>query len=270
MTIGTDGSVSELDAYHSITGQDVNGGVFGTSAQLSLLPAAGWFGFCLQYGIVRGHDRSALELPHLPTTLAPTWRTSLSLSYLDVDIDSGINGTANESANTFGSLASGQNYQVDDPSGALPAILDNLLLGSLDDTNSAAELSIDVAMAMSWSLGTLLTGEEVIVGVLIAEDATTLGPFAITHFDSDPNWQTMITDSGAIRTPSTAPEPSALALRVSGLLIDPVEVTARTNTRIGSASDLLLLSVKSFVYSVIATSRRSDYYYFKVGNPVPR
>jgi hypothetical protein len=217
-TIGADGSVWELDAYLGISGQDLNGSFFGSTAQLSYDP--------LPAGVDYSFLSPSLSLDSKDLTLSYkfTNNTSAALagitffSYLDADIGlSGLNETAKEN----GALAATQNYEVGDPNVVIGGILDDLFLGSLNGSNAFPPApgtnGGDVAMALSFGLGDLAVGESGIIDIQISEIGDYLGSFYLTQSDLDTRLAaTKITYSGAIRA-ATVPEPSSLALFILGV-----------------------------------------------------
>lgn len=214
--IGTGGTVFEIDAYLNIAGEDLNGGFFGTSAQLSMDPLP----IGLDYSFA-----SSLSADSTDLTLSYTFANSTGadiagvqfLSYLDADIDAAANGPFNEYAATSGSLPTGQGFEVDEPTGVFPPILDHLLLGALTDVNLLPfGTPGNVAMALSWDLGTLLNGESTTVDVMMSEDGSSLGGFSIRQSDMEAGSQTNVTYSGEIRQAAVVAEPPALALLLLG------------------------------------------------------
>jgi hypothetical protein len=100
------------------------------------------------------------------------------LVFLDAEIDETANTFFNEFATTSGTLATGQNFEVDEPGLVFGDIFNNFLLGQLDGTNALPQGNPeDVSMALSFSftVGAIGPGETLVVSVLISEDRTSIG-----------------------------------------------------------------------------------------------
>ncbi len=213
MTFGTTGSVFEIDSYLNIAGVDLNGTAFGTSAQLSLDPLPAGLDF--RFADLLSPDTTDLTLRYTFTNNTGVDIAGVKfLSYLDADINGAIN-PSQEVAAASGSQAVGQAFEVGTPEGTFPEILDNLLLGSLSNTNDFPPgTQGNVAMALSWDLGTLANGASTLVDVMISEDGAFLGPFSLLQSDATTS-QTSITYSGATRA---VPLPSVVVLLLPGFV----------------------------------------------------
>jgi hypothetical protein len=226
MTIGSGGSAYEIDAFVNVSGSDLNGAATGTSAQLSLdpLPADLAFAFSTELS-ADGHD---LLLSYELTNISASTLTGVTfLSFLDADIDNAINTYFDEYAVTAGSLAAGQNFEVDEPGYLFGDIYENLLIGSLDGTNAIPIGNPDdVSMALSFELAPLASGQKTIMQIMISEAGNSIGSFAIRQADIDPGSATQITYSGRAFSPAV-PEPSAALLYTAGMLLVSVSLRGR-------------------------------------------
>lgn len=220
ISVGSGGEIFETQAFLNVAGLDLNGGAIGTSAQLDLdsLAASGLsvgFGASLQDG------NSDLLMSWQITNTTSSALDVTFLHFVDAEIDETLNTFFNETASTSGTPAAGQGFEVDEPGFVFGDVFDNLLAGSLDGINIFPPAE-DVAMALSFALGPLAGGASAVVDVMVSEDGDFLGPFAITHTDTDPGSPTAITYSGAVRSgPGPAvPEPmAALAFALGAAVV---------------------------------------------------
>ncbi len=214
-TIGAGGEVYELDAFVNIGGQDLNGGTFGTSAQLSVdaLPA----GLDFAFGATLSADSTDLTLSYSFTNnTGSDLNDFVFLSFVDADIDAASNTWYNEFATISGTLEAGQNFEVDEPGYVFGDIFNNLLRGDLDGTNAVPPGSPeDVGMALSFGLPVFELGETFGIEIMLSEDGDSLGTFLISQ--GDPGSTTTIAYSGAATQPM--PEPSSLVLFGAGGLV---------------------------------------------------
>ncbi len=208
------GSVFEIDAFIQIEGLDLNDAGPGTAARVSTdsLPPE----LTLSFSSELSGDESDLTLRYrIDNTGASPLAGLTFLSLFDAEIDQGVNTFFNEFAETTGSLAIGQSFEVDEPGFGSGDLFANLLAGQLDGVNAVAEgFENDVAMALSFALGPLSVGDSALVELLVSEDGDSLGSFSIRHLDADPLSTTEITYSGRA---TVVPEPSTLTLLLLGL-----------------------------------------------------
>lgn len=224
-SIGTGGSVFEVDAFLNIGGMDLNGGFFGTSAQLSLDP--------LPVGLSYSFS-SSLSLDSTDLTLSYTFSNNTGgflsnvqfFSFLDAEIDEPINSFFNEYGDVIGTVGTGaadadpDSWEIDEPGFLFGDIYDNLFLGALDNSNGVpSSFPDDPSMALGFSLGGLNPLDAATINILISEDGDSIGSLALAHFDSDTRSNTVITLSGqsAVTPITSVPEPSTLVLLGSGL-----------------------------------------------------
>ena len=219
-TLGPGGVVFELDAFVNISPLDLNGGGFGTSAQLSIDPLPA--GLVFAFGAALSADTTDITLTYMFTNNTGAALGAFTfLSFLDAEIDEPINTFFNEFATTSGALAMGQSFEVDEPGFVFGDIFDNLLLASLDGANAVPPGSPeDVSMALGFDFAGMSIGDSITVDIMISEDGDSLGSFAIMQSDPDSTPTTTITYSGtaSISGPTVAvPEPSSLAIFAFGL-----------------------------------------------------
>jgi len=214
ITIGADGKVIELDAYLNIGGEDLNGSAFGTSAQLSLdsLPT----GLDFSFNSTLSSDSKDLTLRY--TFVNKTGKAIQNITFLSfLDVDIGTSGYS-DYATTNGSLAAGENFEVDSPAGDYPPIFDNLLNGALSGTNAFPNSSQtgDVSMALSFSQAELAENKSFIIDIMISEAARSRSFSLIQHDTASP---TTVTYSGAIITASVPEASSFLLARIEWLTL---------------------------------------------------
>ena len=215
-SIGTGGEVFEVDGFVNIAGEDLNGGDFGTSAQLSIdaLPAGLDYVFASEISV----DTTDITLSYSFTNNTGAALTDvIFISFLDVEIDEEINTFFNEIATTNGVLATGQSFEADEPGFLFGDIFDNALLGTLDDTNIFPPAE-DVSMALGFDFD-LAVGETTTIDILISEDGDSIGTFNMVQTDEDPQSLTTITYSGEVRPEAGIPEPGSATLFAAGALL---------------------------------------------------
>lgn len=214
LTIGSGGEVFEMDAFLSFGGTD-------TQLSVDPLPVG------LDYTFSASLSQDATDLLLTYTFLNDTASTLNDVrffSFLDAEIDAQINLFFNEYGEVVGTAGSGASdadpdlWEIDEPGYLFGDIYDNLLMGTLDNTNAAPiGLPDDLSMALGFELGTLNPLDTATINVLISEDNDFIGSLALAHHDSGPASTTVITLSGQ-STVTPVPEPSTLLLLDSGLL----------------------------------------------------
>ena len=224
-TIGAGGEVFELDGFVNIPGQDLNGATYGTSAQLSVDSLPGGLAFTFSSTLLDSNTDIILTYEFTNNTGGAISGLTF-VSFVDAEIDKTVNTSFNEVATTSGTLATGQDFEVDEPGWVSGDIFSNALDGALDGTNALPPGSPDdvsVAQALSFGTAPLQVGGVVAFEIMISEDADAIGSFRITQSDTDPSSSTTITYSGlAIPEPGTA---SLIGLGLAAL------ATGRSHTR---------------------------------------
>jgi len=119
-TLVPGGAVFELDAFLNIAGQDLNGGAFGTSAQMSLDPLP--VGLNYSFSSALSPDTTDLTLTY---SFLNNTGASLSgvqfFSFLDAEIDEPINTFFNEFGGMSGTAGAGSvdsdpdSWEIDEP-----------------------------------------------------------------------------------------------------------------------------------------------------------
>lgn len=241
-TFGSGGEVYEIDSFVNIAGQDLNGSTIGTSAQLSRDALPG--GLSLSFTPTLSGDAKELTLQYRLTNNSGGPFADLQFfSFVDAQIDVPVNTYFNEAGEVFGSLGSGagdadpDSFEIDEPGYVFGNVFQNLLLGSLDNTNSVTASSPDdVSLALGFQLGTLLPGQEATIDVFLSEIGTSIGGFSLRHFDADPSSLDALTLSGqgAVSSSAAVPEPSSLllaSLGILGITLSPRRVRAKFSGR---------------------------------------
>ncbi len=202
-TIGAAGEVFEIDGFVHLQGLDLNAGAAGQAAQLSRDTLPGSLAYT--FTPFQSQDLTDARLDYTFTNVGGSpLPFARFLVVLDADIDRDLNGFANESGVTLGTLGSGagdpdpDGFEIDEPGLVFGDVFQNLAAGGLDDTNALPPgAEDDVALALEFALGVLGPGDAVTVAVLISEDGDTSGSFALRHADADPaSSATQITLSG--------------------------------------------------------------------------
>lgn len=208
LLVGAGGVVFELDAFLAV----------GTSGGLQLSVDSLPDGVSVDFSASLSADSSDLLLEYRIENQGLGFLETVRFSsFLDAEIDESLNGFFNESAVVLGALAPGQGFEVDDPFQG--DLFSNLLAGTIDNTNAFASSEGDVAMSLSFELGSIGPSESAQIQIMISEDGDFVGPFAIEHFDGDPRSETRIAFSGLATSEAPIPEPSATALFLLGLLV---------------------------------------------------
>ncbi len=149
-----------------------------------------------------------------------TWNTNIPgshtiIAFFDYEIDEAINTFFNEYGSMHGTPEPGQSWEIDEPGYIFGDIYDNLLGGSLDNTNSVpSSLPDDVSMAMGWNftLDPLYASATV---TLVLADIIPASGFYLSHTDPESNDCTVYYSSSLRMNP--IPEPGTLMLLLFGM-----------------------------------------------------
>ena len=213
---GASGGIYELDAFVNVAGMDLNGGAYGTSAQLSMdvLPAGLDMGF--SYSLTP--DNTGLKLTYVLTNnTAGTLSDVRLLSFVDADINVATDGYWDEAADVIGVAGTGipnpNMWEIDEPGYVFGDIYGNALDGALDNTNALAGITEDVSMALGFGVGDLAQGMWASMDILLSDSGAYMGSLALQQWDPDSQGN-MLTMSGRA---AIIPAPSALLLGLIGL-----------------------------------------------------
>jgi len=135
-------------------------------------------------------------------------------SYLNADIDFSTNTFYNEHASYIGNT-SAQSFEIDEPGYVFGDIFQNLLAGSLDNSNAITSQSPeDVSFALGFNLGDFGIGSwfEATVEISLSD----IG--GIEHIDSDSNFS-FFSNTFLTRSAVAVSEPSVLSLFFVGVLV---------------------------------------------------
>jgi hypothetical protein len=213
------GSIYQLDGFVNVAGENLNntGSGFGTSADLSYGAPTG---VSYQFSAAQPTADQLLLSYQFKNTSGAVLPGFQFLSFVDGDIGPNF---ADESAiaagirGTGGIGSSATSFQVGDPSSS--TLFTNLLFGTLDNTNAfPPPASGDVSTGLGFTFGDLAPGQSVGFEILLSDDGSTLGLFALTQ--TDPVFITdTLTVSGSI---VSVPEPTmagVIALACLPLLV---------------------------------------------------
>lgn len=104
------------------------------------------------------------------------------IAFFDFQFSDGNNPYFNEYGEAVGTQSSGQSWEIDEPSYVFGDIYDNLLDGTLDNSNAVPSgMEDDVSFAMGWDFA-LYDGEEAIVTLVLSQVLPNNG-FYLAHSD---------------------------------------------------------------------------------------
>lgn len=152
-----------------------------------------------------------------------TWSTSSAgshsfISFFDHEIDEAMNTFFNEFGTAVGTPAAGQSWEIDEPGYLFGDIYDNLLAGTLDNTNGVpAGLEDDVSWALGWDF--VLADDEIATIALMLTDTAPTSGFYLAQTDPDSQETIYYSSSLNIQPDGGAPvpEPATILLLGSGL-----------------------------------------------------
>lgn len=167
---------------------------------------------------------------------AGTLTNARLLVFLDAEINEGVNSFVNESGRLESVTGTGagdnlaDSWEIDEPGFVFGDIFDNLLAGSLDNTNATpAGLEDDVSLALGYELGALDVG------------ASWIGTFQTSLLDigglsqADADSQLRFWFNGTVDVlpgdPVDLPAPSSLALVLLGMGLAAARPLARPRRR---------------------------------------
>ncbi len=144
-----------------------------------------------------------------------TWKTNevgshSFFAFFDHQIDAESNTFFNEYGDVSGVPVTGQSWEIDEPKYTFGNIYDNVLAGSLDNTNSISGFNDDVSMAMGWNFS-LTEGQDAVIDLTLSDIAPDSG-FYLIHADPDSDANIYLHS-----TLTVVPEPGTMVLLGVGL-----------------------------------------------------
>ncbi len=140
--------------------------------------------------------------------------------FLDAEIDEPINSYFNDSGALVSVIGTGStdtaadSWEIDEPGFVFGDIFDNLLDGSLDDSNNVpAGLEDDVSLGLGFDVGTLLAGQS----LLATFDISMSDIGGLSHTDPDSNITFYFNGNVSVQDIPPVPEPATLMLLIIGL-----------------------------------------------------
>jgi hypothetical protein len=168
----------------------------------------------LSFSSTLSPDATDLVLRYDVTNTGAASASLTFVSFFDAEIDETTNTFFNEYAETDGTPASGQSWEIDEPGYVSGDIYDNAQAGALDGTNAVGiGAPDDVSMALGFAIASLAPGQTARFEFLLSEDGDALGGFFLRQRDIDPLSTTAITYSGVA---SIVPEPGTALLVAAG------------------------------------------------------
>jgi hypothetical protein len=153
-----------------------------------------------------------------------TWQTGALgshtfIAFFDHEIDEAVNTWFNEYGDTMNALSAGQSWEIDEPGYVFGDIYDNVLAGSLDNSNG---VPLDIPDDVSWALGwdfTLTDGQIATIALDLAGAAPSSG-FYLSQ--NDPDSLETIYFSSTLNIegggPAPVPEPGTWLLLCCGFI----------------------------------------------------
>jgi hypothetical protein len=143
------------------------------------------------------------------------------IAFFDHEIDESINTFFNEYGAVSGTAAAGQSWEIDEPGYVFGDIYNNVLAGTLDNTNGVpSSAPDDVSMAMGWDF-VLNAGETATISIYLSAIQPVSGFYLEqTDPDSDASGASIyLSSSLAVGGGNPVPLPGAIYLMGSGLAL---------------------------------------------------
>ena len=226
ITYGADGqgAVSQVDGFVNVPGVTYSNPVdpsFGPSADLvNGAPA----GLAYQFSSSQPTAHQLLLTYQFTNVSGAALAGFQFLQYTDPDVGTSYPYEYANVANpsSLGLAGNPSSFQVSDANyGTTFTNLASGMLSNNNDLNSAGTTG-DVSFALGFNIGTLANGQTATIDVLLSDDGSSLGNFAITEVAPDYPGDGL-TISGAV----VVPEPTSLVLVATGCLLGSVPLARR-------------------------------------------
>lgn len=149
-----------------------------------------------------------------------TWSTSTAGSHNFIafyDYEIAINFVKEEGM-SYGDLSQGQSWEIDEPGYKFGDIYDNVLAGSLDNTNALLGIQADASTALGWNF-TLDEGRTAVITLMISDQMPELG-FFLRQYDPDSDASIYISSTmDIVGGAMPVPEPGTMLIFGAGLIV---------------------------------------------------
>lgn len=212
---GASGEIFEMDGFLGLGGEDLNGSDPGITQPLSFGPPSG---IAYNFSYQLASDNSSISLFYTFSNETSVTLTGLRfLFFIDAQINSFVS-TTDEYGTVLGVIGNGaadadpDAWEIDERGFINGNLFNNLRNGILDNANAIPSSSPqDVALALSFELGALAPLMSKTVTILVSDNGSSLGNFALKHHDLTELGDVLtISGQSSVLTGTAVPEPMTL------------------------------------------------------------